>query len=334
MSPQYLIIGGLREDYCITHDDQAYLGVLGGNSVYAAVGAAVWSSSVGIISRIGSNYPAEWLDQIRSAGIQTGGVRLLPDAQDTRTFYKYLSPQERVDTHPAAHFLRAGLPLPPVLFDYRSSTEGQGHLNEFGPLAIRPADLPDDSGSALAAHLAPADYLTHSVVPARLREMGVKLITVDPSIRYMQPGFRQQLRTLVNGLDAFLPSEAEVRSFFQPRPTDLWDMAESLADFGCSVVVIKRGAAGQYLWDHASKRRWQIPASPARVVDVTGAGDAYCGGFLAGLQQTGDAVEAGIRGSVSASLAIEGHGALFALGAAPGLAQARLEALRPSTRLL
>ena len=61
----YLFIGGLRTDYCITHDGQVLLGTMGGNAIYAATGAMVWSSSVGIISRVGSNYPEEWLDTSR-----------------------------------------------------------------------------------------------------------------------------------------------------------------------------------------------------------------------------------------------------------------------------
>jgi ribokinase len=43
-------------------------------------------------------------------------------------------------------------------------------------------------------------------------------------------------------------------------------------------------------------------------VDTTGAGDAYCGGFLAMYLQTGDLLKAGIAGAVSASFAIEDFG--------------------------
>jgi sugar/nucleoside kinase (ribokinase family) len=334
MSVRYLIIGGLREDYCITHDSQARSGVLGGNAVYAAAGAAVWSKSVGLIGRVGSNFPSGWLEEIARAGLDVSGVTVLPDPQDTRTFYAYLSLEDRVDTSPNLHYQRAGLALPKALVDYVSSTEGQRSKDRFGPLAIRPKDLPDLARTAVAAHLAPGDYLTHSIVPARLRELGVGSVTVDPSVRYMEPDFRKELPGLLKGLTAFLPSESEVRSYFQPRPPDLWEMAASLSELGCPIVGIKRGGAGLYLWDQESRRRWHIPAYPARVVDVTGAGDAFCGGFLVGLSETEDVFEAGLRGSVSASIAIEGAGALYAMGTAPGLAQARLDALRPMARLI
>jgi ribokinase len=68
------------------------------------------------------------------------------------------------------------------------------------------------------------------------------------------------------------------------------------------------------------------------VRDVTGAGDAYCGGFMVGLSETGDPVEAALRGAISASITVEGIGATYALGTTPGLAEARLRSLRDSVR--
>jgi sugar/nucleoside kinase (ribokinase family) len=105
-------------------------------------------------------------------------------------------------------------------------------------------------------------------------------------------------------------------------------MAEAISEMGCETVVIKSGAQGQLVWDSRQNRRWTVPAYPSRVRDIQGVGDAYCGGFLAGLGETGDVLEAALRGSVSASLAIEGTGALYPLDSHPRLAEARLEFLR------
>ncbi|WP_322808043.1 PfkB family carbohydrate kinase, partial [Thermanaerothrix sp.] len=68
--------------------------------------------------------------------------------------------------------------------------------------------------------------------------------------------------------------------------------------------------------------------------DPTGAGDAFCGGFLAGYRQTYDPLAAVLHGNVSASLVIEGSGPFYALEALPGLAQARLEALRDAVSVV
>jgi sugar/nucleoside kinase (ribokinase family) len=54
--------------------------------------------------------------------------------------------------------------------------------------------------------------------------------------------------------------------------------------------------------------RWRVPAVPTDVVDVTGAGNAYCGGYLVALGEGLDAVEAGLRATVSASFAVEQFG--------------------------
>ena len=132
---------------------------------------------------------------------------------------------------------------------------------------------------------------------------------------------------LMHGLTAFLPSEEELRALFWGRTDDLWQMAEALGEFGCEFIVVKRGARGQMLYDSVSKKRWEIPAYPARLTDATGAGDSFCGGFLAGYQKTYDPLRGVLYGCVSASLTIEGSGVFHALEALPGLAQARLDSL-------
>jgi sugar/nucleoside kinase (ribokinase family) len=135
------------------------------------------------------------------------------------------------------------------------------------------------------------------------------------------------VRILLGGLTAFLPSEEELRALFWGHTDDLWQMAEALGEYGCEFIVVKRGARGQMLYDSVSKKKWEIPAYPARLMDVSGAGDSFCGGFLAGYQETYDPLRAVLYGSVSASLTIEGSGALHALESLPGLAQARLDSL-------
>jgi sugar/nucleoside kinase (ribokinase family) len=327
-SVDFAFVGGLRQDYCITHDGRVFAGMLGGNALYAAVGARVWGASVGVVSRVGSDFPSAWLERLRDEGFNLDGVRVLPDPQDTRTFYAYLSPDERVDTSPSSHFLRVGHALPKELLGYQHSTLQQDRRASPGRLAVRVDDLPAWIDGAQGVHFSPGDYLTHLTVPTHLRHLGIKRLTLDPSLMYMDPGFRRELPDLLNGLDAFLPSRMEAEAFFRPQRLRVWEMAEAFLGMGCAIVVIKCGANGQAVLDGTSGKRWDIPAYPVQPRDVTGAGDAYCGGFLAGLAQTGDPLEAALRGSVSSSLVIEGTGALFALATLPGLPLARLHALR------
>jgi len=327
-----LSVGGIREDYCITHDGIAINGALGGNAIYAAVGAKLWAERVSVLSRVGSSFPVAWFDELRTAEIDVSPVMVLPEPLPCVTFYAYLNPVTRVDTSPGIHYARLGLPLPKPLVGYTSSTLGQDERSRFGPLTIRPEDLKGLPGTIEAAHLAPADYLTHSLVPYALRQRGTKWITLDPSVRYMNPSFRHELPTLLRGLDAFLPSEQETRSYFTGQLANPWEMAEAFGEMGVRFVIIKCGPRGALLWHREAKARWQIPAYPSTVRDVTGAGDAFCGGFLAGLLETENPLEASLWGSAAASLVVEGSGALYALDAAPGILHARRDSLRTAAR--
>ncbi len=67
------------------------------------------------------------------------------------------------------------------------------------------------------------------------------------------------------------------------RVTDMDDparMAGRLRDLGVGIVAVKLGEDGAYVDD--GRWRGRVPAFSVGVVDTTGAGDAFCGGFLAG----------------------------------------------------
>jgi ribokinase len=71
------------------------------------------------------------------------------------------------------------------------------------------------------------------------------------------------------------------------------------------VAAVKLGARGCLVFDRPTDRIVRLPSAAARVVDTTGAGDAFCGGFLAGYARTGDGIEAALHGIISASFTVE-----------------------------
>lgn len=329
-----MIAGQLKRDFALIPNGKALLDVQGGNLVYAATGFGVWEPTnlVGLVARVGEDYPREWLNDVHKRGYDIQGIRILPEAVDLRSFYVYTDMYTRVNEDPAAHFTRLKQPFPKALLNYLrpgSSYDSRSHLTA---ISLRQTDLPADYLDATAAHLCPIDYLTHMLLPAVLRQNGFSTVTLDPSAGTMTPTFWDDIPALVTGLTAFIPNEDEMRKLFHGRSTDLWQMMETIADYGCEIVVVKRGERGQYLYDRATRAKWEIPAYPARVVDPTGAGDSYCGGFLAGYRQTYEPLQAALFGSISASLTIEGSGVFYALDALPGLAQGRLEALKEGIR--
>jgi hypothetical protein len=333
-SPRYIFAGLLQRDFVILPSGKTLLDVPGGNVLYAAVGLVIWEADPppGIIARVGEDYPQAWLEVIAEREIDTRGVHILPDVVDLRNFYAYTGRETRSTQDPVTHFARIGAPFPRALLGYRSSTSTLDSRIQQSPTSLRQGDIPSAYLDATAAHLCPMDYLTHSLLPAILRRAALSTVTLDPSPGYMNPTFWGDVPAIITGLTAFLPSEEDLRFLFQGRSEDLWEMVEAVASFGCEIVVVKCGERGQLLYEVPSHNRWEIPAYASRVMDPSGAGNAFCGGFLAGYRHSYDPLEAVLYGNISASLVVEGIGPFYALDALPGLAQARLEAVRQMVR--
>lgn len=336
-APRCLFIGTLTRDYSILSSGKALIDIPGGNLLFSAAGFAVWEPEVdpGLVARIGEDYPQEWLTWFQQNRMNTDGIRVLPEAVDVRNFFVYTDLTSIKREDPVAHFARLEIPFPKALLGYQPSrSHPYQDRTRLSPVSLRQVDIPASYMEATAAHLCPVDYLTHSLMPAVLRQAGLTTVTLDPGSSYMNAIFWNDLPSLVTGLTAFIPSEEEIRALFQGRSSDLWQMAETVASWGCEFVIIKRGLAGQYLYDSISRARYEIPAYPARVTDITGAGDAFCGGFLAGYLKSYDPLVGALYGGVSASLAVEGQGPFYCLNALDGLAQARMMALKDTVRRL
>ncbi len=329
---RYLVAGQLRRDYVITPHGTAFSDVLGGSLLYAAAGVAIWESGVGLISRIGEDFPQEWLERIERYDLDLHGIRILPETIDLRSFVAFPDLETRQTDNPVSHYARLNLPYPKSLLGYSPPAPQPDSRTQPNRLTIRANEIPDHYLDATAAHLCPLDFLSHTLLPTALRQGRITTITLDPAAGYMNPVFWDDIPLVVKGITAFLTSEEKLRGLFQGRTSDLWEMAETIASFGCEIVAIKRQARGQLIYDHAGHNRWIIPAYPAQVVNPTGAGDAFCGGFLAGYRASYDPLRAALCGNISASMVVEGNSPLYPLDALPGLAYARMESLRSSVR--
>ncbi len=325
---RYIVAGRLQRDFILPVVGKAALDVPGGSLIYAAVGLRIWEDHIGLIARIGENYPQEWLEQLSDLGFDRRGIRIIPHETDARYFAAYPDHESRALKNPVAHFSRLGLPFPKSLLGYTEPGNQLDSRTQPADVTIRISDFPTDYLDATAAHIAPLDYLSHTLLPPALRQGHVTTITLDPSPGYMTPTFWDDIPAILRGISVFHCSEEKLCSLFQGRSSDLWEMAEALSAWGCELVVIKRGSRGQYLYERAGKNRWRIPAYPVRVVDPTGAGDVFCGGFLASFRKSYDPLEAVLHGNISASLAIEGCGAFYALDSLASLAEMRIESLR------
>jgi sugar/nucleoside kinase (ribokinase family) len=335
MHPTFVIAGKLNREYILPPLGQPLLDSPGGSLLYAAGGLSVWgNTNAGLLGRVGEDFPRQWMRDLEERGFDTRGIRILRELQNTdlRSFVAFNDANERSYSNAVSHFARRQLTFPKSLLGYQAADNSRKDLRE--PELISPAvvDTPEEYRNVRYVHLCPFDFVSQSQIVNLFKGGSNQTVSLDPSPGYMTPSFWRDLRLVLQGVTVFQPSEEELRTLFWGETNDLWEMAGKVSEYGPQIIVIKRGLLGQILYDAAGNHRYEIPAYPSRLADPIGAGDAFCGGFLAGFQMTNDPLMAVLHGSVSASLKIEGSGPFYALGVLPGLAKARLHSLKETAR--
>ena len=89
--------------------------------------------------------------------------------------------------------------------------------------------------------------------------------------------------------------------------TDYCKGADFMIEMGVKIVAVKLGGQGCYVTD--GQERLRIEPFKVKVVDTTGAGDAFCAGFLYGLINSKSLYECGRLGNFVASRSVTAMGA-------------------------
>lgn len=145
---------------------------------------------------------------------------------------------------------------------------------------------------------------THASVMKRHMRECIKLgVTTmfDPGqqINALTP---RELREMTAAADIVIGNDYEIRTLQEKTG---WDVGAIVR--GGAIVVVTHGSKGSVIFQ--GKEKIKIAScKPRRVVDPTGAGDAYRAGFLVGLAEGRSLGVAGRMGSVAASFAIEVSG--------------------------
>jgi sugar/nucleoside kinase (ribokinase family) len=328
MQPEFLIFGDLTREYILPPAGDARLDVAGGSLLYAAAGLRVWESSIGLVGRVGNDYPRAWINTCISQGFDTRGIKVVEQNLDLREFVSYNDALEVSRINPVTQFARREMIFPKILLGYQPPEERK--MEEAGKLVV--TDIPDSYLTARGALICPMNLITQTQLIAGMKRGEVHTFVLEPASASMTRRARRELPALLNGVTVLLVSQDDLKNLFWGETYDLWKMAETISMYGCEYVVIKCGSSGQLLYDVKTKRKWEVPAYPARRADPIGAGDAFNGGFLAGYCKSYNPLEGVLYGNVSASLKLEGSGAFYPLDVIPGLAEARLHVIREMAR--
>lgn len=296
-------VGSVLLDDIVFPDGQTHMAVLGGGATHAAMGMRIWDDAVGLVASIGRGLPASL-------------------EQDLGRVFD-LKCMQKADT---------ATPRGWQLYEFDSSrTEVfRTDINEMLDIIPQPESLHPTYAKARGIHLhceAP-DQLQKWI--KHLRRNGSDLLLWEPWEPYCLPENRAQIQKLVRNLDVVALSLPEAQQLMELG--DPQQIVKQLLTDGANIVALRMGKHGS-LVANAHGEIYRIPVYPVeKITDVTGAGNAYCGGFIVGLEKTGALFQAGLYGTISASLVLENIGALLPLEGLRAEAERRLEYLNTLSR--
>lgn len=326
--PKYIVAGRISRDFVVPFHATPKMDFIGGSAAFAAAGLALWDQPVGILTRIGEDYPLQWMKDFASYAIDTRGVKILPESLDLRSFYGYTAEGVYQTQSPVGLFADIEYPYPLALLNYKPEKAVKDDLHTRWPTSPISTDIPVDYLDATSAHLCLMDYLTQSLLQSVFHSGEVRTITLEANSVYMMPEYWREIPNIVSGLTAFMADEGAVIQLFRGRSSDPLEMAAGIGSMGCELTVIRLNDGGKFLYQHSSRKKWLIPDYPVRKLNVHSSRHAFGGGFLAGYMNSYDPVMATLYGNISEAMACEGLHPLDLFSALPGLAQTRLQVLR------
>ena len=266
-----LIVGSISLDTIETISDRRE-SILGGSATYATVSAGK-SANVHLVGIIGTDFPAEGMTIFEEYSQDLSNL----DQKDGQTFSwggRYLEDWDDRETL----FTKLG-----VFTDYEPKLTEK---NKNTPILF-------------LANIHPELQL--SVLQQNSKR---ECVIIDTMNLWIDTA-RKKLKEVISYCDVLLLNEFEAEQFTHRRNHD--DQGAVLQSLGPQQVIIKCGKKGARLYSgHSVDTIGVFPVK--NVVDPTGAGDAFGGGFAAALAHDESIQEAIINGSALASLCIEGFG--------------------------
>ncbi|MBS7615934.1 hypothetical protein KEJ45_01890 [Candidatus Bathyarchaeota archaeon] len=255
--------------------------ILGGSVTYVSFSAKRLGANVAIISKIGGDFPEAYLWWLSQEGINLSGVKRVAEEKTTRFELKY------DDT-----FCNRKLRL----------------TSKTAPIMVE--DLPN-ALEAKIVHLAPVANEVSYEIAERLKKCA-GVLSLDPQgiVRVFDENggvsngalMDKRILELVNVYKSSLEEIEAVTG-----ESELKSAVKAVHSFGVETVIVTLGMKGAVL--SVDETLYEIPAYTSNeLVDPTGAGDAFIGGFLAEYLRGEDALWCACVGSAAASTVVEGVG--------------------------
>ncbi len=274
---EFVAIGSVIIDDIVYPDGRTSMGVLGGGGTHAAYGMAFTGEKPGLVALVGENLPTD----IRS--------RLERDFDTSGLVW---SPYEQ---------LRGW-----QIFEWNGKRNEIFRVDVIEPFMFGPdADseqIPFASATGITLLRAP------SHVASWRKRFPNAILLWEPIRAFMMSGNHEGFLEGIPHADIVSPNLLEAQTTYGIED-ELEITRRMLAD-GVDVVALRMGEQGSLVARKGYRNAYYIPAVAVdEVVDQTGAGNSYCGGFVVGWCRESDLVSAGCTAAVAASFTLECVGA-------------------------
>ena len=253
--------------------------ILGGAATFASVSSSMFVPT-SIVAAVGSDMPSEHIRALISKGINTKGIIII---QGSKTFHYDSS------------------------FDYDLSNRTT-NKTELGVIAGFDPVIPEEYIKSDYVYLANNDPKQNIKI---LRHFQNPRLVVCDTIEFWINGSRDDVVKMIEMTDGVVINDNEARLLC--KEANLAKCAKKIMSWGSKFAIIKKGENGAILF---TKEGLVFPASAFfldEIVDPTGAGDSFAGGFLGhiarkGMMDFATMKEAVIYGNVMGSFAVEDFG--------------------------
>ncbi|MDE0670581.1 MAG: PfkB family carbohydrate kinase [Caldilineaceae bacterium] len=278
-SIQCTTVSNVIIDDIVLWDGRTYMATLGGAGSHAAVGMRTWNAApLGLVGYVGDDAPKPFMAHLQRLGVSPNGLVRRTGLPTPRAWQLFEADGKRTQVFRTSH---------------PEFVANQVRLDELHAEVKQSRGFHVQRGGAM-------EETTHLIRQLKVANPSA-VVVMEPVDAFLGLD-RAAWTPLLRECDVFLPNLEEAATL--TGKTAPADMAAALLDWGSDRVVIRMGEQGIWVQDK-QENRWRIPAVPTQVVDVTGAGNAFCGGLLAGLVEDLPFLETALRGLVGASFAIE-----------------------------
>lgn len=271
-----LVVGSTAFDTIETPNGTA-ADCLGGSSTYFSLAARMFTK-VRLVSVVGADFPAAHRQLLLDRGIDLAGVEQKP-GKTFRWHGRYSADMNSRDT-----------------LDVQ--------LNTFGDFRPKVPEAYRSTPFVFLANGAPATQ--RSV----LEQMQGKPFCVADTMDLWIDREKDGLLALLRSIDGLIVNDGEVKQL--TGKSNLIRAGKAALALGPKFVIVKKGEHGCFLFSPSF--HYALPAYPTEdVVDPTGAGDSFAGGFMGYLATNESHTPANMKravayGTVMASLTVEGFG--------------------------